>query len=172
MAQLARGSRRLGLHALALGLALLAGAPAAVAEPGDDAAQRALLKRGRQQYRLYCTSCHGWTSRGEGSMAQALELGLIDFRDPEFRWDTDGDGRPGSDLDLRNVILNGVEAYLPDCAEARADERAEVPPSCMMPGYKEVLDVETADAIVAYLRSLEGQEPRRRSGRPAPQPAP
>jgi len=88
--------------ALALGLAL---APAARA---------ADLAKGRLLFEQNCASCHGAGGKGDGPIGQALAAQGIpprDFTKADFKFDTDKDGRAGSDADLMDVIKNGAGAY-------------------------------------------------------------
>lgn len=92
---------------LLLSFAILAAgvllAPAALAA-GDAAAGKAL-------YEANCMSCHGPKGQGDGPVGQALNPRPRDFSKGEFKFDTDHDGKTGTDADLMNVIHNGAAAY-------------------------------------------------------------
>jgi mono/diheme cytochrome c family protein len=78
-------------------------APAALAA-GDAAAGKALFEAN-------CMSCHGPKGKGDGPVGQALNPRPRDFSKGEFKFDTDKDGKTGTDADLMNVIHNGAAAY-------------------------------------------------------------
>lgn len=85
---------------LLAGLAL----PSAALADGDAAAGKAL-------YLQNCSSCHGDTGHGDGPTGAALPVKPRDFGTGEFKFDTDGDGKTGTDADLANVIHNGAMKY-------------------------------------------------------------
>ena len=58
-----------------------------------------------------CSSCHGVTGKGDGPVGMALDPRPRDFSIAEFKFDTDNDGTPGSDADIRNVVQKGAGAY-------------------------------------------------------------
>jgi mono/diheme cytochrome c family protein len=90
----------LGLS-LALGAALL---PRAAQAAGDAAAGKVLFEQN-------CASCHGTSGKGDGPVGVALNPPPRDFTKAEFKFDTDKDGKAGTDADLANVIKNGAAAY-------------------------------------------------------------
>ena len=111
--------------------ALLALPGAAVA--GDAAA-------GKTKYDQVCVACHGATGKGDGPGA-ASEPKPRDFSTGEFKFDTDGDGKAGTDVDLKNVIRNGAAKY------------GGSPLMTAWPaGF--ITDADS-DNIVAYIRSLK-----------------
>jgi mono/diheme cytochrome c family protein len=115
-------------------VALLLGAiltPAA-ATAGDAAA-------GKGPFELNCASCHGTTGKGDGPVGSALTPPPRDFSVGDFKFDTDGDGKKGTDTDLTNVIKNGGGAY---------------GGSPLMAPWPTLSDAEV-DNIVAYIRSLK-----------------
>lgn len=78
-------------------------APAA-AFAGDAAA-------GKTTYTMFCSSCHGDGGKGDGPVGAVLNPPPRDLTKGEFKFDTDGDGKPGTDQDLLNVITNGAGKY-------------------------------------------------------------
>jgi mono/diheme cytochrome c family protein len=93
----------LGLAAV-LGLAML---PAAARAAGDAA-------KGKSVFELNCASCHGTSGKGDGPTGVALAAQGThprDFTKADFKYDTDKDGKAGTDADLANVIKNGAGAY-------------------------------------------------------------
>ncbi len=90
------------LSALAL---LLAGlALPSIALAGD-------VENGKALYMQNCASCHGDTGAGDGPTGAALPVKPRDFGSGDFKFDTDGDGTPGTDADLTNIIKNGAMKY-------------------------------------------------------------
>ena len=120
---------RCALFAIAAGAFLAA--PTALA--GDVAA-------GKAKYTMFCNSCHGPTGKGDGPVGAALNPKPRDFSVGDFKFDTDKDGTPGSDTDLRNVIKNGGTAY---------------GGSPMMAPWGATLSEADLDNLVAFVRSLK-----------------
>jgi len=58
-----------------------------------------------------CATCHGTSGKGDGPVGAALNPPPRDFTIGDFQLDTDSDGKPGTDDDLKNVIVNGGGAY-------------------------------------------------------------
>ena len=58
-----------------------------------------------------CATCHGTSGKGDGPVGAALTPAPRDFTTGDFKFDTDEDGTPGTDTDIRNVIVNGGGAY-------------------------------------------------------------
>jgi mono/diheme cytochrome c family protein len=111
-------------------LLLLASPGAALA--GDAAA-------GKTPFVANCASCHGERGKGDGPVGAALQPPPRDFTLGEFKYDTDADGTPGSDADLKNVIRNGAMKY---------------GGSPLMAPWPTLSDADV-DNIVAYIRSLK-----------------
>jgi mono/diheme cytochrome c family protein len=89
-----------------LGLVLLV----AVARP----AEAAVAANGKLLFQQNCASCHGVGGKGDGPTGVALAAQGTpprDFTKGEFKFDTDKDGKAGSDVDLTNVLKNGAGAY-------------------------------------------------------------
>ena len=99
------------------------GAPAGVL--ADDAAT---LAKGKEIYDGLgaCASCHGALGAGDGIAAAALDPKPRSFSAGVFKFDTDKDGKSGTEIDLYNVITDGAQKYggsmlmagRPDIAEA------------------------------------------------------
>jgi len=70
---------------------------------------------GNVKYQLLCASCHGAEGKGDGptglALAAAKQPAPRDFSAGDFKFDTDEDGNPGTDIDLRNVISKGALVY-------------------------------------------------------------
>jgi mono/diheme cytochrome c family protein len=94
---------RLHVATLAAGAALCA-APLGAGAAGDAAA-------GKTVFTTNCVSCHGETGKGDGPVGAALNPRPRDFSVGEFKFDTDKDGKPGTDADLTNVITKGAGEY-------------------------------------------------------------
>jgi mono/diheme cytochrome c family protein len=62
-----------------------------------------------------------------------------DFSEGDFKYDTDGDGTPGTDEDLTNVIKYGAMKY---------------GGNPLMAGWPQLSDEQISD-ILAYVRSLK-----------------
>ncbi|MEW8028474.1 MAG: cytochrome c [Candidatus Thiodiazotropha sp.] len=86
-----------------------------------------------------CVACHGMSGQGDGPAGMALNPKPRSFVEGAYLYDTDGDGQPGSDTDLLNIIKNGSAKY------------GGAP---TMPGRADIPDADI-QAIVAYLRSLK-----------------
>ncbi len=70
---------------------------------------------GKAKFQLLCASCHGAEGKGDGptglALAAAKQPAPRDFSVGDFKFDTDEDGNPGTDIDLRNVITKGALVY-------------------------------------------------------------
>lgn len=66
---------------------------------------------GKTTFNTNCASCHGESGKGDGPVGAALQPPPRDFTKGEFKFDTDGDGKAGTDADLRNVITQGGAAF-------------------------------------------------------------
>jgi mono/diheme cytochrome c family protein len=79
-----------------------------VAFAGDVAA-------GNATFQATCVSCHGTGGKGDGPTGLALAASNQptprDFTVGDFKFDTDDDGTPGTDVDLKNVIKEGAGRY-------------------------------------------------------------
>jgi len=84
--------------------AALAALCSASAHAGDVAA-------GKLLFETNCASCHGVTGKGDGPVGAALNPKPRDLSVGEFKFDTDGDGTPGTDSDIKNIVQKGAGAY-------------------------------------------------------------
>ncbi|MCA9504884.1 MAG: cytochrome c [Spirochaetaceae bacterium] len=70
---------------------------------------------GKAKFLELCVSCHGEGGKGDGPTGKALaaagQPAPRDFTVGDFKLDTDGDGKAGTDADLKNVITKGALAY-------------------------------------------------------------
>ncbi|MES9844355.1 MAG: cytochrome c [Candidatus Sedimenticola sp. PURPLELP] len=87
-----------------------------------------------------CGSCHGPTGKGDTPAAAAFDPKPRSFSEGSFKYDTDGDGKAGTDTDLFNIIKNGSAQY------------GGAP---TMPGRADIPDADIK-ALVAYIRALKG----------------
>ena len=124
-----RSMFRFALPALAAGAFLAA--PAARA--GDAAA-------GKAKYDMFCIACHGATGKGDGPVGAALNPKPRDFSVGHFKFDTDKDGKVGTETDLENVIKNGGAAY---------------GGSAMMAPWGATLSETDRANVVAFIRTLK-----------------
>ncbi len=97
------------------------------------------VEKGKALYLQNCSSCHGDTGAGDGPTGAALPVKPRDFGTGEFKFDTDGDGKSGTDADLTNVIKKGAMAY---------------GGSPLMAPLPHLSDENVAD-IIAFVRSLK-----------------
>lgn len=114
----------------ATALASLAIAPSALA--GDAAA-------GKPVYESNCSSCHGMGGAGDGPVGKALNPPPRNFTKGDFKFDADTDGKPGTDADLKLVIVKGALAY---------------GGSPLMAGWP-TLTAAQIDNIIAHIRTLK-----------------
>ena len=127
-------SKILNQSALFVSMAALATllAPAS-ASAGDAAA-------GKAPYTTNCVSCHGETGKGDGPVGQVLQPPPRDFSVGDFAFDTDEDGKIGTDADLKAVIAKGAAAF---------------DGNQMMAAWGGILSDADVDNIVAYIRTLK-----------------
>ncbi len=105
----------------------------AMASAGDAAA-------GKPLFQANCSSCHGMGGKGDGPVGSVLNPPPRDFTKGDFKYDTDGDGKPGTDADLKNVITKGALVY---------------GGSPLMAPWSSMLTAAQVDDVVAYIRSLK-----------------
>lgn len=84
---------------------------ALVAWLAPSAAFAADLEAGKEKYQMFCVTCHGETGKGDGPGAVGLEPSPRDFSKGEFKFDANGNGKPGEDADLEMVIAQGAAAF-------------------------------------------------------------
>ena len=58
-----------------------------------------------------CASCHGPSGAGDGAAAAALNPKPKNFVKGDFAYDTDGDGKKGTEADVFNIVTNGAAKY-------------------------------------------------------------
>ncbi len=58
-----------------------------------------------------CASCHGAAGMGDGPAAAALTPKPRSFASGEYAYDTDADGKKGTETDIFNIISNGAMKY-------------------------------------------------------------
>jgi mono/diheme cytochrome c family protein len=115
------------------GLAALAAFLFATEALASDAAA------GKTLFDMNCSSCHGVSGKGDGPVGQALNPPPRDFTKGDFKLDTDGDGTPGTDADLKNVIQQGGGAF---------------GGSLLMAPWPTMSDEDIAN-VIAHIRSLK-----------------
>ncbi len=92
-------------------LSSLAAAFAAAVLLVPGAAPAADAAAGKATFELNCVSCHGVSGKGDGPVGAVLQPPPRDFSQGDFKFDTDGDGKPGTDADLKAVIAQGAAAF-------------------------------------------------------------
>ena len=113
------------LSSLALLVAIAAAPPVAYAQ--------ADLDKGKQQYTLYCVTCHGELGDGQGIVGRTLDPPPRDFTVGDFKFG-------GSDEEIFAVISNGA---------------ASVGGSPLMAPWGAVIPEAERWNIVHYIRSLK-----------------
>ena len=71
------------------------------------------LAKGKEVYNGMgaCSSCHGVLGAGDGAAAAALTPKPASFQAGAFKYDTDGDGKAGTEADIYNIVTNGAAKY-------------------------------------------------------------
>jgi len=110
---------------------------AALAAPSGAFAADAAA--GKASFEANCASCHGPEGKGDGPVGAVLDPKPRDFSVGDFKYDTDKDGKPGTDADITNIIKNGAAAY---------------GGNAMMAPLPHLSDDEIAN-IIAFVRSLK-----------------
>jgi mono/diheme cytochrome c family protein len=113
---------------------------AAAAIPAGPAAADDVA-RGKELYNGIgaCVSCHGAAGEGDGLAAAALNPKPRSFSEGKFLYDTDGDGKAGTDADLLNILQNGAAKYRG---------------SPLMVGRPDISEADHK-ALIAFVRSLK-----------------
>ena len=107
-----------------------AGALILLAASGSAFAQQAA--QGKQLYEMYCTQCHGINGDGQGVNAAAMNV------QPRSHIETE-EMSQRSDEELYKVIEQGG---------------ASINKSVLMPAWKDNMNPDQINALVAYLREL------------------
>ena len=97
-------------------------------------------EKGKVAYAANCLSCHGDTGKGDGPVGKVLQPPPRDFSVGDFKFDTEGDGKPGTDADLKAVISKGAGAF---------------GGNQMMAPWGGILSDDDIDNVVAYIRTLK-----------------
>jgi len=71
-----------------------------------------------------CATCHGEKGLGDGVAAAALNPKPRSFASGEYKYDTDKDGKKGTEKDIYNIITNGAAKY---GGSALMAARADIP---------------------------------------------
>lgn len=58
-----------------------------------------------------CATCHGPLGLGDGPASAALNPKPANFQIGNYRIDTNGDGKAGTEEDLYNIITDGAQKY-------------------------------------------------------------
>lgn len=58
-----------------------------------------------------CASCHGPEGKGDGAAAAALNPKPRSFAEGVYKYDTDNDGKTGTETDLFNIVTNGAAKF-------------------------------------------------------------
>lgn len=70
---------------------------------------------GKAKFVALCASCHGEGGKGDGPTGKALaaagQPAPRDFTLGTFKFDTDKDGKTGTDADIKNIVTKGALAF-------------------------------------------------------------
>lgn len=58
-----------------------------------------------------CSSCHGALGAGDGVAAASLPVKPANLIVGNYKYDTDGDGKKGTETDVFNIVTNGAQKY-------------------------------------------------------------
>ena len=95
---------------------------------------------GKATFDTNCMSCHGPSGKGDGPLAAALNPKPRDLTSGDFKFDTDKDGKPGTDADIKSVIKQGAAPF---------------GGSPLMAPWPALSDGDI-DNLIAYIRSIQG----------------
>lgn len=94
---------------------------------------------GKVTFTTNCMTCHGMMGKGDGPLSAALDPKPRDLSSGVFKFDTDSDGTPGTDADLKNVITQGAMAF---------------GGSALMAPWPALSDADVAN-LIAFIRTLK-----------------
>lgn len=84
---------------------LVADVPAFAADPEVDKGKAIYNGAGA------CFSCHGPEGKGDGAAAAALNPKPRSFIEGVYKYDTDGDGKTGTEADIFNIVTSGAAKF-------------------------------------------------------------
>lgn len=87
-----------------------AAAPAPAAVPAATTASAGAAD-GAQVYKLNCSTCHGLEGKGDGIAAASLNPKPANFAAGAFKYDVDGNGKPGDVEDIKAIIRDGASKH-------------------------------------------------------------
>lgn len=67
--------------------------------------------QGAQLYKISCSTCHGAEGKGDGVAAAALNPKPANFATGDFKYDTNGNGKPGEIEDIRTIVRDGTAKH-------------------------------------------------------------
>ena len=89
-----------------------AAAPATGAAPAPAATTASAgAADGAQAYKLNCSTCHGPEGKGDGIAAASLNPKPANFAAGAFKYDVDGNGKPGDVEDIKAIIHDGAAKH-------------------------------------------------------------
>jgi mono/diheme cytochrome c family protein len=105
-------------------------------------AAKAMLDRGEERFKIYCTVCHGYWGKGDGMVGKqwGYSLDAFSFQNADYRVKSaDPKAQKWKDGFLFYTIRNGV---------GEGDAKR-------MPAYSHALSEKDAWAVVAYIRAIQ-----------------
>lgn len=101
---------------------------------------RELIIRGRERFDIYCSACHGYTGKGDGTVGVLWSYAPANLLSDLYRDRSTDQGKDGY---LFHITRQGLKN--PDG-------------TYRMPGYAHAVDEQDAWAIVAYIRALQASQ--------------